>query len=97
MEPIEYPCPLCGAETEWDPDCPGYPGTWNGKKTTMVCHPPCGNADEYTCANNDCPWWYREPNNRGDRAQMGIVPPWLKERSSWREEEDEEDEEDDWR
>ncbi len=82
--PIEYPCPLCGSETEWDPECPGY-----GKNPTMVCVPACGNADEYTCTNDDCDWWYREPNNRGDKETMGIVPPWLKERS-WMPDEDDE-------
>lgn len=84
MEPIEYPCPVCGSETEWSPDCPGY-----GKDPVWTCHPVCGNADEYTCTNDECNWWYREPNNRSDKAQMGVAPIWL-ERRSWMPDEDDE-------
>jgi hypothetical protein len=69
MADEERPCPLCASSTDWIFECPGYGG--------MVCVPACGNAFEYYCTNNDCQWWHRVPNNRGDRATMGIAPTWL--------------------
>jgi hypothetical protein len=80
-----YPCPNCGATTDWDLDCPGYgqPGH------VMVCWPPdCGNAIRYFCS---CGWWFRDPNNR-DATGMGPEPAWIEEaRKSLVPHEDEED------
>jgi hypothetical protein len=73
----EYPCPLCGAQVFWEPECAGYPGEWNGKKTIMVCVPACGGAIEFYCKGEECDWWHRTPNNRGDAATMPAAPPWL--------------------
>jgi hypothetical protein len=76
MADAEYPCPECDAETDWRFECPGYPGTWNGKATIMVCQ-DCSNAIEFFCTNRDCPWWHRTPNNRDDASTMGDAPTWL--------------------
>jgi hypothetical protein len=67
-------CPKCGAPVDVYADCPGYRrGT-----QIMVCSPPCGNAWEYTCTNEACTWWYREPNGaRRDVVEMGIRPTWM--------------------
>jgi hypothetical protein len=69
---IECLCPMCGAETDFEADCPGYGSP--GK--VMVCYPYCGNAQRYFCTK--CTWWYRDPNNRSAEG-MGIAPSWLKE------------------
>jgi hypothetical protein len=81
MTDEERPCPLCNSDTEWDLECPGYGG--------MVCVPACGNAIEWTCTNKDCQWWYRAPNDRSDKATMGIAPVWLNEALREFEEDDE--------
>ncbi len=91
MEAEDHPCPLCNSDTDWIFECPGCPGSWNGAETIMVCiHGCCCNAVEYYCTNKDCRWWYREPNDRSDRAQMGIAPAWLAEALREFEEDDEE-------
>lgn len=75
-------CPTCGAPVYAQNACAGYPGQARLKDgtyydTIMVCYPSCGGALEYTCANKDCDWWYREPNNRRDKDRMGIRPDWM--------------------
>lgn len=74
IEP-EKTCPVCNADVRTGSDCPGYP---NGEGGINVCWPPshCGNATFYDCSNENCSWWYRDPNNRGDKAEMGITPSW---------------------
>lgn len=69
----EYPCPLCGGETDWEFDCPGYPGTWNGKETVLVCVGGCDNARLFFC--KQCDWQYRTPNRRSDAR--GQEPVWI--------------------
>lgn len=69
------PCPRCGGEVGLAAACPGYPGTWNGKPTIMVCSYGCSNATEYTCLSESCGWWFREPSRRSD-PDMGERPPW---------------------
>lgn len=71
----DYPCPVCGCKVYLYPDCPGYPGG----QSIMVCHPACGNANEFRCFQPACKWWYRIPNNRSDVTKMGIAPPWMAE------------------
>ena len=76
-EVIEEPCPVCGAETEWQPACPGY------GDPLMRCNPPCGNADFYHCFNRECDWWYRFPDRRPESTSMpmGARPEWY---TDWR-------------
>lgn len=72
----ERPCPSCGAETEWEPDCPGWTQqNREGSRIVMVCQ-GCGNADLYRCASEECAWWYRDPSIRNN-AGMGERPAWL--------------------
>lgn len=70
----EEVCPVCGSLVSVQPDCPGY--TINNK--IMVCNPnySCGNAELFECLNEECGWWYREPNYRSDVDSMGMRPPW---------------------
>ena len=75
MKGIKYPCPQCGTEVEWHADCPGYQGRGENAGKVMVCYPYCGNAIRFACPR--CQWWYREPNRRGDVADMGAAPSWL--------------------
>ena len=72
---IEYDklCPKCGAAVAYDLECPGY--GQEGK--IMVCSSGCGNADEWRCMNENCDWWYREPNRRSTKDEMGKRPAWV--------------------
>lgn len=77
---IENPCPIDGAETEHNAECPTYKrydGTW------MRCSSPCGNASSYSCTNPDCDWMYLEdvswdnPNYARYLPTNGPKPEWL--------------------
>jgi RecJ-like exonuclease len=77
----EYTCPLCKGVVVLYLTCPG----WGSRENIMVCA-DCGNADEYICQNEECGWWYREPNRRSDKDVMGVRPQWLDEAIAWRQE-----------
>ena len=70
------PCPNCGQQLEYIPDCPGYPS----REGTMVCFPECGNAQLLDCR---CGYWYRWPNNRSTTDWRGNI---MGERPTWFEE-----------
>lgn len=74
----DRPCPVCGAPTVYDVDCPGYER--DGR--VWVCGSGCGNADTYTCANEDCDWWFAYPWERA--TPLGVRPDWFEERVSIR-------------
>lgn len=69
---IGHPCPKCGSETEWSPECPG----WNDNGKIMVCYPICGNADRWDCTDDDCDWWFQDPIQRKSQREMGERPTW---------------------
>lgn len=109
LQDEHYRCPVCGERVYWEPDCPGYPGSYRladgtMKQSVMVCSPACGNADYFYCADKTCPWWYREPNNRHGSykynvgsVEMGVKPTWFGVATGWRmsiEEVEDDDEED---
>lgn len=78
------PCPVCGGQTLYELDCPGY-GTSKseGGQGIMVCSPCCGNTTVAHCDADGwygCGWWYSDLWRRGDytKKPMGQRPDWYK-------------------
>lgn len=77
---VEFPCPVDGYETKWEPECPTYRGS---RGYWMRCTPVCGNASRYTCTNPTCDWEYLHdvnwdnPNYARYRDTNGVKPEWL--------------------
>lgn len=76
LEPIERPCPRCGARVVGELSCPGY------GDPPVVCWPPgdCGNATEWRCVA--CGWWHQDNIAAARRVSgefdgMGEAPAWL--------------------
>ena len=85
MSVTENPCPLCGSETTYTPECPTYR---SGSGTWMRCFPTCGNASSYSCMNLECDWEYLEgvswgnPNWARHLPTNGVRPGWLGEETA---------------
>jgi hypothetical protein len=68
----QFTCPLCvSTAITIEHTCPGY---MNQSGRVMVCHPYCGNAQEYRCS---CGWWYRYPVGSRSTQGMGVAPDWI--------------------